>query len=133
MSDIVGHTRLAGVWTLYVITDGEYQKIGITCGWERKRIADIQAMNPRELTVVLAKKICHARDYEAALHQYFKGKRVRGEWFRLDEDDINTLKSILDGNILQRVGPRSFVHRHNKPAFDAMFKSGKAIDATDSA
>lgn len=33
-------------------------------------------------------------DLESQLHVRFKDKRLRGEWFRLDEDDLTYIKSL---------------------------------------
>lgn len=49
----------------------------------------LQAENP---TVELIWKAKGTMRDEAALHEMFKEKRVRGEWFLLSEDDIETVK-----------------------------------------
>lgn len=33
---------------------------------------------------------------EKALHNVYQHKHLRGEWFRLDEEDLNELKNTLD-------------------------------------
>ena len=35
---------------------------------------------------------------EAQLHQHFADKRVRGEWFSLDEGDLATIREMLSIN-----------------------------------
>lgn len=45
----------------------------------------------------LLKMVWHTvgtRDDEATLHDIFKDKRVRGEWFNLSDDDITYIKSL---------------------------------------
>ncbi len=37
-----------------------------------------------------------AESFEKLLHEYFKNKRIRGEWFQLDNNDIIDLKLILN-------------------------------------
>jgi hypothetical protein len=37
-----------------------------------------------------------ANSFEQALHQAYKGKRVRGEWFNLSDKDILDLKESFE-------------------------------------
>lgn len=60
-----------------------------------KREKTLQSEKP-DITLFL---ICpceneeHANEFEKYLHKLFRNKRVRGEWFDLNEDDINMLTS----------------------------------------
>jgi hypothetical protein len=73
-----------------------YYKIGMSNNPEYRE-STLQSEKP---TIV---KVCHkkypsrrvARGIEAALHRIFDGKRIRGEWFRLNERDIWEIKQTL--------------------------------------
>jgi len=102
---------------VYIITDGEYHKIGMTIGDANKRIKEIQTMNPRKLDVLYQQHTSWAWDYEHLLHELFEKKRVRGEWFMLEPADIQTIKDIMNDKIYARVGPRAFIKKQDgKPS-----------------
>ena len=102
---------------VYIITDGEYHKIGMTIGDARKRLKEIQTMNPRKLEVLYQQHTSWAWDYEHLLHELFEKKRVRGEWFILEPADIQTIKDVVCDKIYTRVGPRSFIKKQDgKPS-----------------
>lgn len=65
---------------VYVITDGEYVKIGRTTSL-RNRLKDLQVANARPLTLLAFIK--GYQDTEQELHYRFGHARVRGEWFKL--------------------------------------------------
>jgi hypothetical protein len=73
---------------LYVISDGEYNKIGITTSSIKKRLKVLQTANARKLTCIFMKEIQLARDLELALHQHFADKRLYGEWFDVSLREI---------------------------------------------
>jgi len=71
---------------VYLITDGEYGKIGIAAN-VRQRLTDLQSGNPHQLWIVCT-CICNtrprARKVESDLHKrYFRNRRA-GEWFKLN-------------------------------------------------
>ena len=73
-----------------------YYKIGMSNNPEYRE-STLQSEKPT------IEKICQkkypsrkiARGIEAALHRIFEEKRIRGEWFRLDEKDIWEIKQTL--------------------------------------
>lgn len=83
---------------VYLMNDATtgYYKIGMSNNPEYRE-STLQSEKP---TIV---KICHkkypsrrvARGIEAALHRVFEEKRIRGEWFRLNERDIWEIKQTL--------------------------------------
>ena len=102
---------------VYIITDGEYHKIGMTIGDANKRLKEIQNMNPRKLEVLYQQHTPWAYDYEHLIHELFDKKRVRGEWFILQPADIETIKDIMNDKIYARVGPASFIKKQDgKPS-----------------
>ena len=110
---------------VYIITDGEYYKIGITSAWVDKRMSEIQTFNPKALRLVYKKKIGFYFDYEHLLHKIFDSKRLRGEWFTLTEEDLSYAKDVINGLHYTRVGPRSFVLNHKKTESGVVLKRGK--------
>mgnify|MGYP001168934954 CR=1 FL=1 len=73
----------------------EYAKIGKT-DYDRpvaKRISDHQTGNPRLITDHTSYQVCSIDTVETHLHHAFAERRVLGEWFRLDEQ---TLQSAID-------------------------------------
>ena len=102
---------------VYIITDGGYHKIGMSTGDARKRLKEIQNMNPRKLEVLYQQHTPWAYDYERLIHELFDKKRVRGEWFILEPADIQTIKDIMNDKIYTRVGPSSFIKKQGgKPS-----------------
>lgn len=55
----------------------------------------LQAGNPYELEVIFALYLKRAYEIERRIHEVFKAKRVRGEWFKLSEDDLSAIATIL--------------------------------------
>lgn len=76
---------------IYIARCGEHYKIGYTQQNVAKRISALQTGNPA--TITLVGSIIGTIFDEARWHDYFAPKRIRGEWFKLDEDDV---KCILE-------------------------------------
>lgn len=64
-------------------------KIGYSCQ-PNIREKTLRAENPE---VDIISILLGGRDLESKLHKQFKEKRIRGEWFALDSDDINLIIS----------------------------------------
>ena len=73
-------------------------KIGIVSGYDvRKRKSSIQSSNWMELKLMWKSGIMDRVDImEKKLHNYFKDKRVRGEWYNISKKDIDNLPSIIN-------------------------------------
>ena len=83
---------------IYLITDGEYHKIGMTQQedvYRRLRSIDSNAKTAREN---YSSAYAYVADIslERDLHRRFDDKRVRGEWFELDDADVAAIHNILD-------------------------------------
>jgi hypothetical protein len=79
---------------VYFVTDGEFVKIGIAKLFA-KRLSGLQTGSSRELKplcVCIFDNFILAQKYEKLLHDYFFEKRVRGEWFKINENDIKSAK-----------------------------------------
>lgn len=71
---------------IYVMECGGYYKVGWSAS-PRTRYVSIQVSNP--LPVTLVGVVEGTKGEEAAWHEVFKDKRLRGEWFALTEYDIS--------------------------------------------
>jgi hypothetical protein len=76
---------------VYIIKGGSLYKIGRTTNLERR----LRAFNglPFPVEVVHTIQAGDACGLETSLHSLFKSKRVKGEWFSLTEEDLDTLKT----------------------------------------
>ena len=76
---------------IYLIKCNEFYKIGRTANLD-KRFEIFQIGCPYPLLIYFAGKVPNAIESEEYLHYIFEKKRVRGEWFKLDDSDL--LKAI---------------------------------------
>ncbi len=77
-------------------TKSLYYKIGISNlpEWRKKTL---QSEKP-SIKLIAAKKFVNRRiaaNFEKALHDSYSHKRKRGEWFQLDQEDIDEIKATL--------------------------------------
>lgn len=82
---------------LYVIESYDLFKIGSTCHVDN-RLKDLGNSIPGghfELILLFPTKDWAA--CEATLHLLFESKRINGEWFSLEDEDINLLYDITKG------------------------------------
>lgn len=56
------------------------------------RIKQLGTQPPFEIVLRFAFKVPHMRAYESHLHKEFQHKRLRGEWFKLDEEDLKHIQ-----------------------------------------
>tara|TARA_R110000851_G_scaffold47424_1_gene115135 strand:+ start:77297 stop:77605 length:309 start_codon:yes stop_codon:yes gene_type:complete len=79
---------------IYLLTNGnEHYKIGITTRKTTKRIKELQTGNSEEIGVVNEFKSEWFRRIETTLHRRYGLKRLKGEWFRLNKEDIQNFIS----------------------------------------
>ena len=64
-------------------------KIGITKYDGKKRIKGLSTGNSDEINVISEFKSEFNNRIENALHKRYSTKRLKGEWFELNEDDVN--------------------------------------------
>lgn len=74
---------------VYLLSNGDYYKIGITKGCIEKRIKALQTGNPNEITLINSYQTNNYRKVESWFHRHYKLKRLEGEWFALEQDDID--------------------------------------------
>lgn len=89
------HLRSIGREVVYVIQCNDYYKIGITLR-PAHRFQSLQVSNPYKIYLVYSKPIIGARAVERKLHQSLRSTHVRGEWFKLDSEQLQLVKDILD-------------------------------------
>lgn len=77
---------------VYVISDGEYVKIGITKNI-KERMNGINTNNPRKLTLIACQEYDNAYEIEQSLHEKFKDKQIMGEWFDM-LDEVREIKTV---------------------------------------
>ena len=84
---------------LYIVQSSEIYKIGITDNF-KQRLSALRHNTPHGLSVILILRISNANLVEKRLHTLFKDRRVKGEWFRLNSDDLEFLRCIIDRRVL---------------------------------
>ena len=57
-----------------------------------QRLKRLRSSSPAEVSVVMFLATTEPRILESALHRQFSDKRVRGEWFALTDDDLNSIR-----------------------------------------
>lgn len=75
----------------------EYYKIGISEDYE-KRLKQIQSCNPFHISLsayIYFETIEQARNMEKELHDKFDSKRINGEWFQLDFNDLELIYKYI--------------------------------------
>lgn len=76
---------------IYIVRCDKYCKIGYTESDPVKRVSALQTGNPFRIELVGTAP--GTMDDEQRLHKVFEGKCERGEWFRLEQDDIDRILS----------------------------------------
>lgn len=96
---------------IYVLKCREYYKIGCTSKIE-KRIRGIASSLPFEIEILQNYKPTFPkmnkwdkksaiRKVEKHLHIHLKSKRVRGEWFLLNDEDLKNIPSLIKESLLK--------------------------------
>ena len=84
--------------SIYLIKAGKYHKIGITTNLHA-RIRSIMTGNPENVEIISLKEVDSHKHHEKELHNKFKHKCKRGEWFLLDENDVSYVVDYLNSCI----------------------------------
>ena len=87
-----------GVVYLLKIKDTNQYKIGVSKDFDR-RYNEISPKMPFELKTINLIKSFNIYDLEKELHEKFANKRIKGEWFELEEKDVEYIKSIEGDDI----------------------------------
>ena len=77
-------------WSEIIFEDNkEIYKIGFTRGDPKKRLKALSTGNPHKMEIVKVFETNFNTRLEANLHQQFKSKKIKNEWFMLDKDDVS--------------------------------------------
>ena len=71
---------------VYLITDGEFVKIGYTKTSIKKRIEAMQTGNANKLDTIAYAKVPMCEKVEMYIHKRYEKFRHRREWFKFDTD-----------------------------------------------
>ena len=71
-----------------------YYKIGITKDIKR-RLSSFKTAIPKGINILSTILIYKYKHVERRLHQEFKTKNINGEWFELDETDLNKFYELI--------------------------------------
>ena len=80
--------------SIYLLSSNGLYKIGISNKPE-KRLKQLKTGNPNIQLVCYSQKVFFAQWLEKHLHKLFSKDKVNGEWFKLKEESILTLKKLL--------------------------------------
>ena len=78
---------------VYLLKADRWHKIGRTMNPDQ-RLDKLATIPPFPTEVICMIQSDDHAALETELHERFAGKRVRGEWFLLDEDDVEFVKSL---------------------------------------
>lgn len=80
---------------VYVIKCDKYYKIGRAFN-VYNRLTVIKVSSPFQTDLILAGKVKDNIDIEKKLHNLFKDKHHKGEWYLLNKKDLYKIKDILE-------------------------------------
>ncbi len=69
---------------VYIISDGDYYKIGKTNSFPSRRLKEISSCQPRDYKLVAFYFTSEISEVEKRLHNKFCKFKVKGEWFKFD-------------------------------------------------
>lgn len=86
---------------VYLICDPNQDayKIGVTRHITSNRIKKLQTGNATELHMVTCVYCDYPFRLESMLHNHFKNKKILGEWYKLEYDDICRFEDICSEKI----------------------------------
>jgi len=75
---------------VYIFQISNYYKIGKSSDvW--RRFDDINVTIPYKLKSLFHQQVKNANKLETKIHQRFKNKRIKGEWFKLNKDEVKAI------------------------------------------
>lgn len=77
---------------VYLLGGNGYYKIG-SSQYERKRAKEVGSRLPFETKIILTIPTGHRFNLEKKIQEEYSEKRARGEWFELDQSDIQEIKN----------------------------------------
>ena len=90
---------MKNVYLICAEIDGiKLHKIGYTRRKIEERIKEFETGNASDIYIIDSFKSKWGSKIEAGLHKIFRNKRIRGEWFLLNEDDILKFKKYCENS-----------------------------------
>lgn len=80
---------------IYILKAGDKYKIGITFSEISKRIKALQTGCPYKIEIIHTYETNNSFIIEQTLHNRYKDKNSNGEWFILNEQDIEDIKGLI--------------------------------------
>ena len=90
---VVPNTTSACVYVVRL--EADVVKIGLSAN-VKQRLNALNKVLPYELEVLYIFDTLHCRRLEIYLHRMFAPKRIRGEWFRLTDDQVAAIPDLVD-------------------------------------
>jgi len=79
---------------VYILQCGPYYKIGASAK-VGQRISQLSALPPFDIELIHTIPTDDMYGLESELHTQFSDKRKRGEWFELDDSDVEYIKGLV--------------------------------------
>ena len=80
---------------IYLLKCGGFYKIGITQNLEKRLKSYYVTENPFKIEIIFQKIIDNPEEAEKELSNKFQNKRFRGEWFKLNKEDVQWIKQNI--------------------------------------
>ena len=122
LANISGH-KLDENGCIYLISDGEFTKIGATTYSVGKRLNELQTGNAKHLRLLGHYEVRNKISTESFLHKAYETNKVRGEWFNLSEQSIFDILSNR-----KDVQNKFRFHKISKLNFDKLISTLSSID-----
>lgn len=88
--------------TIYLISDGEFFKIGRTKKDVNKRLKELQTGNPSSLQIIHSVQVKNASSVESIMHRKYDYCKQINEWFDLTSENVASFNDdclSIDNNI----------------------------------
>lgn len=87
--------RFSPGYVYFIQNSNGHTKIGCTINI-KNRLSALQSSSPDRLALIHSIKVFDMRTVEISIHKEFHGKKISGEWFSLNEDDIEKVGNYKD-------------------------------------
>lgn len=94
---------------VYIMQCGEFFKIGMSNNPEQRRVT-LQGASPYEVVLIAQKKVSNDRDFEAGLHKEFEDHHIRGEWFGMRPELIESLITKHNFDFINNISKMHDLH-----------------------
>ena len=104
--NLIQYSRInSALGFIYLIRCGDYLKIGIASNLY-ERLSQLQIGNPLPLRLCCYFETTNPEKDEKSLHRLFQQHHVRGEWFRLDENEFHKAVSTSGLGLTPKEPPK---------------------------